>query len=140
MTTSPRNGRASRTIGAAPAHYFRARMTGGLMTYLGYPRLHFAGAFQADPSTVNNDPAHFDDATFQARFQQPETGSQPDQMNGWWNPRGTGAWRLRDCRVTSVLYSDGSSAASALADPIVGGTLAGADDRVSAKIVDLDPE
>ena len=110
------------------------------MTYLGYPRLHFAGAFQADPSTVNNDPAHFDDATFQARFQQPETGSQPDQMNGWWNPRGTGAWRLRDCRVTSVLYSDGSSAASALADPIVGGTLAGADDRVSAKIVDLDPE
>jgi len=110
------------------------------MTYLGYPRLHFAGAFQADPSTVNNDPAHFDDATFQARFQRPETGSGPDQMNGWWNPRGTGAWRLRDCRVTSVLYSDGSSAASALADPIVGGTLAGADDRVSAKLVDLDPE
>jgi len=110
------------------------------MTYLGYPRLHFAGAFQADVSTVNNDPSHFDDATFQARFQQPQTGSAPDQMNGWWNPRGTGAWRLRDCRVTSVLYSDGSLAASALADPIVGGTLAGADARVSAKLVDLDTE
>ncbi len=30
------------------------------MSYLGYPRLHFSGRFQADPSTVNNDPAHFD--------------------------------------------------------------------------------
>jgi hypothetical protein len=110
------------------------------MTYLGFPRLHFAGSFQADPSTVNNDPHHFDDATFQARYQQPESGSLPDQMNGWWNPRGTGAWRLRNCTVTSVLYADGSSAASTLADPIVGGTLAAADERVSAKIVDLDPE
>jgi hypothetical protein len=112
------------------------------MTYLGYPRLHFAGSFQADPSTVNNDPAHFDDATFQARFQQPQVGENPapDQMNGWWNPRGSGAWRLANCMVTSVLYQDGSSAASSLADPIVGGMLAGSDSRVSAKLVDLDPE
>ncbi len=110
------------------------------MTYLGFPRLTFAGSFQADPSTVNNDPAHFNDATFQARLQQPESGSLPDQQNGWWNPRGTGAWRLRNCHVTSVLYADGSAAASTLADPIVGGTLAAANERVSAKIVDLDPE
>jgi hypothetical protein len=33
------------------------------MSYLGLPRLTFAGQFQADPSTVNNDPEHFDSGT-----------------------------------------------------------------------------
>ena len=61
-------------------------------------------------------------------------------MNGWWNPRGTGAWRLRNCRVTSVLYDDGTFAASSLVDPLVGGALGAGDARVSAKIVDLDTE
>lgn len=107
------------------------------MTYLGYPRLHFAGLFQADVSTVNNDPEHFDTDRFAARFQKAQTATAP---NGWWNPRGSGAWRLHNCRVTSALYSDGSLVASPDADPIVGTTLAGADDRVSAKLVDLDPQ
>ena len=30
------------------------------MSYLSVPRLVFVGQFQADPSTVNNDPEHFD--------------------------------------------------------------------------------
>jgi hypothetical protein len=29
-------------------------------------------------------------------------------MNGWWNPTGSGAFRLIDCRVTDVWYEDGS--------------------------------
>jgi hypothetical protein len=61
------------------------------MSYLGFPRLHFASSFQADVSTVNNDPAHFNTATFQDRFQQRQSGANPDGMNGWWNPRGSGA-------------------------------------------------
>jgi hypothetical protein len=87
------------------------------VTYLGYPRLHFAGLFQADVSTVNNDPDHFDTDRFAARFQKAQTATAP---NGWWNPRGSGAWRLHNCRVTSALYSDGSLVASPDADPIVG--------------------
>ena len=102
------------------------------MSYLGFPRLHFSGRFQADPSTVNNDPEHFDDARFRARYQEPGRGA----TNGWWNPGGTGAWRLRDCRVTQVFYADGSRGG----DPVVGGVLLSNDDRASAKIVDLDPE
>jgi hypothetical protein len=31
------------------------------MSYLGAPRLHFAGTFQADVSTVNNRVSHFND-------------------------------------------------------------------------------
>jgi hypothetical protein len=101
------------------------------MSYLGYPRIHFAGRFQADPSTVNNDPAHFDNARFLARYQLPGLGG----TNGGWNPRGTGAWRIRDCQVTSVLAADGRQTGDVAATAMV----AHANDRVSAKLVDLDP-
>jgi hypothetical protein len=98
------------------------------MSYLAYPRIHFAGAFQADPSTINNNASSFDDARFTARLQQ-EGG------RGGWNPRGTGAWRVRDCKVTNVLSADGRPAG----DPAMGALVAQANDRVSAKLVDLDP-
>ena len=80
-----------------------ARGAGGLMTYLG-TRLPLRRRVPGRPSTVNNDPAHFDDASSGA-FQQPQ-------------------------RKLGRL---------ALADPIVAAP-AGARDRVSAKIVDLDTE
>ena len=48
------------------------------MTYLGCPRLHFAGTFFADPSTVNNDPAHYDNATFD------RTKAWDPAVDGWW--------------------------------------------------------
>jgi len=48
------------------------------MSYLNPLRLHFAGRFQANPSTVNNDPQHFDNATFTANDQLPG----PRQTNG----------------------------------------------------------
>lgn len=69
------------------------------MSYLNSPRLTFAGQFQADPSTVNNDPTHFDNATFISGYQQYEVGNN---LNGWWNPDGTGSWRFVGCMVTSV--------------------------------------
>jgi hypothetical protein len=52
------------------------------MSYLNSIRLHFAGQFQAAPSTVNNDPLHFDNATFQPSYQQPATGNQLNQLSG----------------------------------------------------------
>lgn len=104
------------------------------MSYLSYPRLHFTGRFQADVSTVNNDPEHFDDARFIASYQQP--GGAEGPPNGWWNPGGSGAWRLADCRVTQVQYTD----ATTQSDPILGGELLANDDRAPAKLVDLDPE
>jgi hypothetical protein len=98
------------------------------VSYLGYPRVNFAGVFQADVSTVNNTFANFDDERFIGRFQRP--GGR-----GRWNPRGTGAWRVRDCKVTSVLSADGRPAG----DPATSAVVAQANDRVSAKLVDLDP-
>ena len=108
------------------------------MSYLTLPRLVFAGKFQADPSTVNNDPEHFDSADFRSNYQVP--GPPQSQINGWWNPRGTGAWRLFGCTVQAVAYEDGTWCDDPQIDPFVGLQVTGADARVEGKLVDLDPE
>src|SRR6516162_8147880 len=55
------------------------------MSYLDPLRLHFFGKFQAAPSTVNNDPLHFDNAKFKPSYQQLWNATA---ANGWWNPLG----------------------------------------------------
>jgi hypothetical protein len=96
---------------------------GSLMSYLNPLRLHFSGSFEADVSTVNNDPTHFDNDTFLPSYQERPTETEP---NGWWNPRGSADWRLRGCAVTSAFLSDGSPASrsdavrtAAVADSVV---------------------
>lgn len=102
------------------------------MSYLNPLRLHFAGQFQASVSTVNNDPDHYNNATFKPNYQQ------PGNANGWWNPRGDGAWRLIGCHVTSAFMADGSAVGQA--DQIRMSLIADSDSKTSAKLVDLDPE
>ncbi len=107
------------------------------MSYLSNLRMVFAGDFQADISTVNNDVRHYDNKTFEARFQKFQQGPV---LNGWWNPIGSGAFRLINCKVQSVYYKDGSSTSDENDDPAIGLSIAGSDDRVGAKLVDLDPQ
>jgi hypothetical protein len=107
------------------------------MSYLSNTRLVFSGTFQADVSTVNNDVRHYDNATWEARFQDFQKSANED---GWFNPIGSGAFRLIDCRVTGVHYRDGTRATGAAQDPAVGLMIGGANRRVAAKIVDLDPQ
>jgi hypothetical protein len=106
------------------------------MSYLYPPRLIFSGQFQADPSTVNNDPEHFNTKTFLPSYTQPGPGA----TNGWWNPRGTAAWRFFDCTVQRAVYADGSSTMDPNVDPVIGAAINGPDDRAEGKLVDLDPE
>jgi hypothetical protein len=105
------------------------------MSYLDTPRLHFTGRFQADVSTVNNDPEHFDDGRFLASYQELQT---PAAMDGWWNPTGSGAWRLAGCSIGQV--DGGSGSAPPGTDPVLGGTLSANEGSTAAKLVDLDPE
>jgi len=44
------------------------------VSYLNSTRLHFADRFQANVSTVNNDPGHFDNATFIPSYQAMMSG------------------------------------------------------------------
>lgn len=102
------------------------------MSYLDPVRLHFAGQFQADVSTVNNTTQYFNNATFQKSYQQ-----RPD---GGWNPDGGASWRLLGCKVTRVCYADGTSTTDPKNDPVVGMSILDANKRVAGKLVDLDPE
>jgi hypothetical protein len=106
------------------------------MSYLNALRLHFAGQFQANVSTVNNDPAHFDNATFQPSYQLLQ-GPNMNPPNGWFSPQGDAAFRLLGCRVTSAWTPSGQVAAS---DPVLQALVADSDSAVPAKMADLDSE
>jgi hypothetical protein len=106
------------------------------MSYLNTLRLHFAGQFQCNVSTVNNDPDHYDNANFKPSYQTMQ-GPHMKPPNGWFNPQGDAAFRLLGCTVTAAWTPTGAVPSS---DPVTGYIVADADDRVPAKMVDLDPE
>jgi hypothetical protein len=93
------------------------------MSYLLGPRLHFAGRFRADVSTVNNLVTHF--------------GNPDDPPEPGWNPGGSGSWRIASCTVTSAVLADGTVVQTAADDPVIGLSLA---QNAPARLVDLDPE
>lgn len=103
------------------------------MSYLSPLRLHFAGKFQANVSTVNNDPGHYENATFQPSYQQMQQGHA---MNGWFNPQGDAAWRLLGCQVTTAWTPDGA----VTSDSVLQCIIADSDTLAPAKLCDLDPE
>ncbi|PRC93423.1 hypothetical protein [Solimicrobium silvestre] len=110
------------------------------MSYLDTPRLNFSGFFQADVSTVNNDVRYFDVDAFQESYQKiapiPYSDTPP---NGAWNPDGTGTFRLVDCKITGGRLGN-RQFISPTDDPAIGMALGNADQRVSGKLVDLDPQ
>ena len=105
------------------------------MVYLSPIRFSFAGRFQADVSTVNNDVRHYDNEAFRPNFQDLSTRDNP---NGWWNPTGSGAFRFVGCHVTGASYLDGTTVRDDRA--LDGATITGAADRSAGKLVDIDPQ
>ncbi|WP_296700658.1 hypothetical protein [Algoriphagus sp.] len=89
------------------------------MSYLSYPRINFYGRFFTDPSTVNNDPTHYEVAN---------TVPSP-----WQNPKGLHKFQLQDCSVVSAIGKDGE-----VQDPIVGLPFVTTDQPSAAKIADID--
>ncbi|HYP53021.1 MAG TPA: hypothetical protein VEQ42_05745, partial [Pyrinomonadaceae bacterium] len=96
------------------------------MSYLDLPRLHFAGVFVAQPSTVNNTPQNFD-----PNVTNPDPG---------WNPNGAAGWQFKNCTVRSVVYSEGRVCEGASEEAIIGSPVQGTDSPSVAKLVDLDSE
>ena len=90
------------------------------MSYLDVPRIHFAGQFFTDPSTVNNDPQHYEPAC---------TTPSP-----WQDPNGQHRFQLRNCTINSVVGPNGFVDD----DTLVGGIVSTTDKPDIARIVDLD--
>ena len=76
------------------------------MSYLNTPRLTFSGKFQADPSTVNNDPNHYNNATFQSNFQdyQDPKDSTITSLNGQINELNN---KILELEIALISGSDG---------------------------------
>ncbi|KAA0591895.1 hypothetical protein J2848_006398 [Azospirillum lipoferum] len=112
------------------------------MSFLNPVRLVFSGIFQADVSTVNNDVRHFDNGSFEPSYQEfTKTLPNGDYIaNGWWNPTGSGAFRLIDCKVVGLGLADGSFVDTPGADAALGMLIGGSTDRTSGKLVDIDPQ
>lgn len=107
------------------------------MSYLDFPRIHFSGCFQADPSTVNNDVRHFDVKNFKKSYQE----FNPDDKCSNWNPQGTGIFRFVDCKVNSVCdLNENNVPTYNTDDKIVEMLIENDDQQPPAKIVDLDPQ
>jgi hypothetical protein len=104
------------------------------MSYLDPLRLHFTGRFLAAPPTANNDPMHYNLATFREEFR--ERG--PGATKGWWNPGGNADWRFLGCTVTAAYVSDGTPVPAD--DAVLTLAVADSDERVAAKMCDLDTE
>ncbi len=90
------------------------------MSYLDVPRLHFSGRFFTDPSTVNNDPTHYN----------------PDVTNPspWQEPEGQHRFQFQNCIINSAVNQDGPVPN----DPVVGVAVNTNAVPDYARIVDLD--
>jgi len=122
-----------------PAHFPWLDKRRYCKTNLPLPNISFSGVFQADTSTINNNVRYFNNDAFKPEYQkkQPNTDDYLTAVNGYWNPDGTGAYRLIDTTVTRARISIDDEGTS---DPICGLFLNAQEGRTSAKLVDLDPQ
>ncbi|MBN8465795.1 hypothetical protein JYJ95_04685 [Corallococcus exiguus] len=109
------------------------------MSYLVGPRITFAGQFQADVSTVNNDVRYYSNKDFKPAYQERQP-SGVDPEGGWWNPDGSGAFRLINCTVRGALWADGTWVTDKVQEPAIGLFVGNALGRSAGKMVDLDPQ
>src|ERR1043165_456860 len=107
------------------------------MSYLDTLRMHFAGNFFSNPSTVNNHPAHYDNASFD-RAKHWKRGSGGSAEHGWWNPGGANLFKFESLRVTTAVYNDGSPATGNV-DGLFAFQIESRG-RNPGKMVDLDPD
>jgi len=106
------------------------------MNYLNYPRIHFSGTYQANPSTINNTPNNWDPLIY-------PSPNELEKVELYWNPRGDGGFNLmNDCFVTQVDYADGTSATNSEDDAIIGQPVKAVykpSFPLQSALVDLDP-
>ena len=99
-------------------------MTNG--SYLGYPRINFAGHFRADTDTRNN-----------IRCNYRTDHDVSEDTNADWGFNGTNEFQFFENIVTSVSYLDGSESTD---DTVIGKHIVGNLQRPFSKLTDMDTD
>jgi len=124
------------------------------MSQLERPRIHFAGTFETNVGTANNDdtarppvvdvanvtvdPRGMTDDQFRKWMEGTTTadeGESPGEVRSGWNYYGDNSCRFKDVVVTSVELADGSMLSTAGSDALVGAAVS----LSRGVMVDLDP-
>ena len=82
-----------------------------LCSYLDHPRIHFTGRYYADVNTVNNERQNY------------KVSLSEDDLILKWNPFGGNDWSLQDCRVSSVVYLNGTRNSKPNTDALIGASV-----------------
>ena len=110
------------------------------MSYLDVPRLHFAGRFFSDPSTVNNSTGGYQDASSVPTIMAKTGGmSKSEEKLVEWNPLGNHHFTFKGCKIKSVVNAAGTIETDKTKDVLIDGKVTSNSGR-AAKLVDLDPE
>lgn len=109
------------------------------MSYLDPPRMHFAGQFFTNPSTINNATENYNpDEVYN---NEPPSDVNPNSV--WWNKNGQAFFKVPSATVNSAVGSDDQSLS---ADPIIGAQIVsvitppGGPSPQHGRLVDLDPD
>jgi hypothetical protein len=94
---------------------------GATISYFDLPRIHLLGTFFTDPSTVNNDPSHYDSAV--------------DRPSPWQSPNGLHRFMFVDVKVNAATDANGEFVQQ---DALLGAQVTTNDSPSAAKLVDLD--
>lgn len=101
--------------------YCHGGKRGPTISYLDLPRIHLLGTFFTDPSTVNNDPSHYD--------------SSVDRPSPWQSPNGLHRFMFVDVKVNAATDANGDFVEQ---DALLGAQVTTNDSPSAAKLVDLD--
>ena len=113
------------------------------MSYLSFPRMHFAGTFYTDPGSLNNATGNFNKA------RDDQTLDYHSMM--YKKPKGVAQYWFEACQVVSVVGEDGRQVVEPDIDCLVGArvdtvnywdaqTDADGNNYIIGKIADLDPD
>lgn len=111
------------------------------MSYLDPPRMHFAGQFWTNPSTINNATENYDpDEVYN---NEPPSDVNPNSV--WWNKDGQAFFKIPSATVSAAVDSE-DQPVSGSADPIIGAQIVsviappGGPSPQYGRLVDLDPD
>jgi hypothetical protein len=106
------------------------------VSYLDPPRLHFAGTFLTNPSTINNAIENYSPTIVYNN--NPPSDTNPNSV--WWNPMGQAFFKIPTATVTGAVGTQPLASDDPVLNAQIVSVITGAINAQFARLVDLDPD